>query len=382
MAATIGVVDPRTGDDRLAQAPEHDGSGQPARDDGRESGYRAGGDRPRRGGAGDLLDRVRGGARPGGPAYTAKTGPSETYPGETPPGGMPADEMRPRAPAYAPEPSYAPEPRTLPEPPPSGERTRKPLWRRALGPLIALGILLFKFGAKLKGLLLLLPKVKFVSTGLSMLVSIGAYALIWTWKFAVGFVLLILVHEMGHVLQLRREGIKASAPMFIPFVGAAVMMKELPEDAAAEARVGLAGPVLGTLGVAAPLALFFATGDDLFRALAYVGFFLNLINLLPVLPLDGGRAMAALAPWMWLLGFAVLIVLMLFFFTPIMLLVALLGGLETWRRFKARKSPESRRFHRVKPQHRVAIAAVYLGLLAVTAAGTHLSFLPKALSAV
>ena len=81
-----------------------------------------------------------------------------------------------------------------------------------------------------------------------MLVSIAAYALIWGWKFAVGFVLLLLVHEMGHVIQLRREGIKASAPMFIPFLGAVVAMKEMPKDAAAEARVGLAGPVLGSLG--------------------------------------------------------------------------------------------------------------------------------------
>ena len=108
--------------------------------------------------------------------------------------------------------------------------------------------------------------------------------------------LLIFVHEMGHVLQLRREGIKASAPMFIPFLGAVIWAKSLGDNAAAEARVGLAGPVLGSLGAAALIPVADATGNDLFTALAFTGFFLNLFNLLPVVPLDGGRAMAALSP--------------------------------------------------------------------------------------
>src|ERR671936_2396292 len=140
-----------------------------------------------------------------------------------------------------------------------------------------------------------------------MLVSVAAYSLIWGWRFALGFVLLLLIHEMGHVLQLRREGIKASAPMFIPFLGALVAMRELPKDAAAEARVGLAGPVLGTVGALGALGLYAATGNNLFRALAFMGFFLNLFNLAPVVPLDGGRAMAALSPWMWFAGFAAML---------------------------------------------------------------------------
>ena len=192
----------------------------------------------------------------------------------------------------------------LPAPP---RRNDRPWWRRALGLLGALALLLFKFAAKAKALLLLLPKLKLFTTSASMLVSIGAYTLIWGWKFAVGFVLLLLVHELGHVFQLRREGIPASAPMFIPFLGAVVAMKQLPKDAAAEARVGLAGPVLGSLAALLPLGLYALTGDELFKALAFVGFFLNLFNLLPVLPLDGGRAMAALSPWMWLVGYALLI---------------------------------------------------------------------------
>ncbi len=112
-----------------------------------------------------------------------------------------------------------------------------------------------------------------------MLVSIGAYALIWGWQFAVGIVLLLFVHEMGHVIQLRREGVPASAPLFIPFVGAVVGMKRLPDDAAAEARVGLAGPILGSIGCLIPLGLYAATGNHFFQALAFTGFFLNLFNL-------------------------------------------------------------------------------------------------------
>jgi Zn-dependent protease len=259
---------------------------------------------------------------------------------------------------------------------------RKPLWKRLGGPLAAAALLLVKFGAKLKGLLLLLPKLKLFTTSASMLVSVGAYALIWGWKFAVGFVLLLLVHEMGHVVQLRREGIPASAPMFIPFLGALVAMKELPKDAAAEARVGLAGPVLGSLAALVPLGIYALTGNELFQALAFVGFFLNLFNLLPVLPLDGGRAMAALSPWMWFVGYSLLIGATIVFPNPIMLLILLFGGVETWRRWKARKSPEAREFHRVKPATRIAVAGVYLGLAAALAVGMDLTFIERDLSDV
>src|SRR5436309_14395464 len=102
-----------------------------------------------------------------------------------------------------------------------------------------------------------------------MLVSVAAYSLIWGWKFAVGFVVLLCVHEMGHVFQLRREGVKASAPVFIPFLGAAVWAKSLGGNAAAEARVGLAGPVLGSLGSALCIPLAHATGNVLFRETAF-----------------------------------------------------------------------------------------------------------------
>ena len=184
-----------------------------------------------------------------------------------------------------------------------------------------------------------------------------------------GFVLLLLVHEMGHVFQLRREGIEASAPMFIPFLGAVVAMKRMPDDAAAEARVGLAGPILGSVACLVPLGIYWATGEELFQALAFVGFFLNLFNLLPVLPLDGGRAMAALSPALWLVGFGLLVAVAILFPNPIMLLILLFGGMETWRRWKARKDPDAQEYHRVSRRDRIAIARSTSGSPACSRSG-------------
>jgi len=274
---------------------------------------------------------------------------------------------------------------TYPLPAPTGNskpRNRMPLWKRAGSALAALGLLLAKLATKLKALLLLAPKLKLLTTSGSMLVSMAAYSLIWGWRFAAGFVVLLLVHELGHVFQLRREGIPASAPMFIPFLGAAVAMKEMPKDAAAEARVGLAGPVLGSLGALVPLGLYALTGEDLFKALAFMGFFLNLFNLLPVLPLDGGRAMAALSPWMWFAGFALLLGATIAFPNPVMILILLFGGMETWRRWRERNSPESREFHRIPARTRWLVAAVYLGLAAALAVGMDATFLDRSLGDV
>lgn len=254
---------------------------------------------------------------------------------------------------------------------------RRSVFKRALGPLAVGGVLLVKFAAKAKALLILLPKLKLFTTSASMLVSIGAYALIWGWKFAVGFVLLLLLHELGHVIQLRREGIPASAPMFIPFLGAVIATKSLGGDAASEARVGLAGPILGSIASLVPLAIWQATGEEFWQALAYIGFFLNLFNLLPVLPLDGGRAMAALSPKVWLAGYAALIALTVAFPNPIMLLVLLLGGMETWHRWQRRNTPESRRFHSVPGRTRALVALTYLGLAALLAVGVAETFLER-----
>ena len=237
----------------------------------------------------------------------------------------------------------------------------------------ALAAIVAKFFAAIKGVLVLLPKAKLLTTAGTALVSVAAYSLFWGWTFALGFVVLLFVHEMGHVIQLRREGVKASAPMFVPFLGAAVMMKSMPDDALAEARVGLAGPVLGTIGAGACLALAEATNSDMLRALAYVAFFLNLINLIPVVPFDGGRAMAAMAPWLWFVGLGALVALLLLVGNPFLLIFVVLGVMETWRRWEARKKGtiEQAAYYRVSPRNRLLVGAVYIGLIVALVFGMH-----------
>jgi Zn-dependent protease len=279
-----------------------------------------------------------------------------------------------------PDPAPEPEPEYQYEPPPSPVREDKGLLKRIGGGIVALGLLLAKLGAKLKFLLVLLPKMKILTTAGTMLVSVAAYALLWGWQFGIGFVLLLLVHEMGHAIQLRREGVESGWPVFIPFLGAYIGMKEMPKDAAAEARVGLAGPVLGSIGCLVPLALYAATGNNLFRALAFIGFFLNLFNLLPILPLDGGRAMAAVSPVFWAVGMALIVVATILFPSPIILLIVLFGGLETWRRWQQRKSPESKAYHDVSRGTRLAVGAVYLSLALLLAVGIHFTHFQRTLN--
>jgi Zn-dependent protease len=268
-------------------------------------------------------------------------------------------------------------PPTAPEERSPFGQPRRPWWRRAGSGLLAL---LVAVGAKLKAILLLLPKIKLLTTSGSMLVSVAAYALIWGWRFAIGFVALLFVHEMGHVIALRREGVKASAPLFIPFMGAVVWAKSLGGNALAEARVGLAGPVLGTLGAAACLPIAEATGSDMWRALAFTGFFLNLFNLLPVVPLDGGRAMAAMAPWMWFVGLAGIVALAIAFPNPIILIIAVIGAFDVYSRWtRRRRGVDAPAYYKVRPRDRALVGLVYIGLIALLVLGMDATHLQRSL---
>ncbi|MFM9281027.1 site-2 protease family protein [Paenibacillus jiagnxiensis] len=156
--------------------------------------------------------------------------------------------------------------------------------------------------AKGKSLLALLKLGKFGGALLSMAASIWAYALIYPWAFALGFVLLLFVHELGHVIAAKRKGLPVSAPVFIPFVGALIALKKHPQDAVTEAYMAFGGPLLGTVGAVAVFGAACITDSPLLFALSYVGFFLNLINLLPIHPLDGGRIATAVTRWLWIAG--------------------------------------------------------------------------------
>ena len=271
--------------------------------------------------------------------------------------------------AYEP-PAYEPAP-----PPPAPEQPKHPL-QRIGGGLVLAGALALKFG---KSLFVVVKGAKFLTTSASMLVSVAAYALIWGWQFGVGFVALLFVHEMGHYIQLRREGVKPSGMLFIPFLGAVVGARSLGGNALAEARVGLAGPVLGTIGAALCIPLYEVTGNEMFKALAFVGFFLNLFNLLPVVPLDGGRAMAAMAPWTWFLGLGAVAVLAFTVPNPVIILILLFAAFETYRRWKSRKSGEegNEAYYSVRPRHRAAVGLVYLGLIVLLVLGMDATFIER-----
>jgi Zn-dependent protease len=273
------------------------------------------------------------------------------------------------------------EPATVPEAPAPAIERPDPLHKRILGPLIVVGALLAKFG---KVAFIALKGAKFATTSLSMLVSIGAYTLIFGWKFAVGFVALLYVHEMGHYIQLRREGIKPGKVIFIPLVGAVISAKSLGGNALAEARVGLAGPILGSIGAAALIPIAVATDSDFWYALAFTGLFLNLFNLLPVVPLDGGRAFAALAPWMWFVGLAAMITLVFVVPNPIIILIALFTMFETYRRWKNRKKGEegNAEYYKVRPLHRLAVFAVYMTLVVLLSVGMYATYVERTFSDV
>ncbi|MBV9818069.1 MAG: site-2 protease family protein [Solirubrobacterales bacterium] len=261
---------------------------------------------------------------------------------------------------------------------PRRDQRRESFFKRRIAPL---GAAILALLAKLKTILLAASQLKLLATAGTMLVSIAAYATIWGFWFALGLVVLLLVHELGHVIALRREGIRASAPMFVPFLGAVISARSLGDDAAAEARVGLAGPILGSLGAAACLIAWHLTGADYWRALAFTGFFLNLFNLLPVLPLDGGRAMAAMAPWMWFVGFAAMVGLAIVWPNPVIFIIVVFAARETWRRWKARRAGDAGQagYYRVAPRNRALVALVYLGLIALLVLGMDLTHLPRTL---
>lgn len=218
-----------------------------------------------------------------------------------------------------------------------------------LKPLL-IGLKFFKLGVVLK-------------TGLTMIVSMWAYAMTWGWAYAAVFVLLIFVHEMGHVVALRKFGVKAGAPVFIPFVGAFVALKEMPKDVRVEAWTAIAGPLVGTCGAIACLAVAIATRSTFWVAAAYSGFFLNLFNLIPLSPLDGGRVVAAISPKLWIFGFVGVLLLFLRSWNPLLFLILIPAGRNVYNLWKNKDAAQAE-YYEVDRKTKVRIALLYFGLLA------------------
>jgi Zn-dependent protease len=203
-------------------------------------------------------------------------------------------------------------------------------------------------------------------TGGSMVVSVFAYALVFGWWYAVGFVALILVHEMGHYIAARSRGLAVGAPTFIPFVGAWIQLKEQPLDAETEAFVGLAGPMLGSAGAFCCYLLAVQTGEHLLYALAYAGFMINLFNLIPLSPLDGGRIVGVISPRIWLIGVPLLVALFFWRPNPLLIFIAVLALPQLWRAFRDRGIGDAA-YYRTSAAVRVKYAAQYLALASALA---------------
>jgi len=249
---------------------------------------------------------------------------------------------------------------------PSGNRGRRS--GVAAGIIAFLGLVLSKLSYV--GLLLLKFKglwFTVVSTGVTALI----YAQLFGWAFGVGIVLLILIHESGHVVVARIIGLPVSLPVMIPFLGAFVSMKQRPRTVAQESIMAIGGPVLGSIAAGLCYVGYLVMPDSstgqLLRALAYFGFLINLFNLIPLTPLDGGRVTSLLSKWFNVAGLAIAAGLLLFEMqsgtsvSPVLFLVLIFGAFATYQRFRSTVlNPE---YYAVDAQTKVTVGALYLGLL-------------------
>ena len=238
----------------------------------------------------------------------------------------------------------------------------------AAGILAFLGLVLSKlsyiglFALKFKGLLFTV-----VSTGVTALI----YAQLFGWAFGVGIVLLILIHESGHVVVARILGMPVSLPVMIPFLGAFVSMKQQPRTVAQESIMAIGGPVLGSIAAGlcyvGYLAMPTTSTGQLLRALAYFGFLINLFNLIPLTPLDGGRVTSLLSKWFNVAGLVIAAGLLLFEMqsgtnvSPVLFLVLIFGAFATWQRFRSTQLNPA--YYAVDAQTKIIVGSLYLALL-------------------
>ncbi len=245
------------------------------------------------------------------------------------------------------------------------------------GLLAAIGAFLLQF----KSLAFLL---KFGWAGISAVVSIFVYSFIFGWRFAIGLVALLFIHEMGHALVMRLKGIPIGGLIFIPLLGAAVTMRQMPQNARDEAEVGIAGPIAGTIASSACLALAAQPGaSSIWAALAYFGFFINLFNLIPIVPFDGGRVLAAIDRRVWILGFLALLGFGIWqwvngTFSPWILLFVLMAATQLWSRRTNADAPGGKAYYAVPIATRISLSVLYFGLAAVLVLGMTMSrtFIP------
>ncbi len=224
--------------------------------------------------------------------------------------------------------------------------------------------LLTGLGAAVLGFLkyggLLLLKIPALGTLVSILISFGAWALLRGPWFAAALIAMIFVHEMGHVLEIRRQGMQATAPIFIPFLGAAIFQRSHPTTAVKQAQIGIAGPIAGTIGATAAYFLFLSTRWDVLLMAAFLGFFLNLFNLIPIWQLDGSWILAPVSKWVYVAGYAVAVGAVLWLHSIFLIILLVLGFSSLVQRFRAAASPY---YSSTPPSARWALAGAWLALV-------------------
>lgn len=251
---------------------------------------------------------------------------------------------------------------------------KKKGWAGIVATLAAIGAWLLK----LKGFVFLL---KFGGASISALISIAFYSVVFGWPFAIGLVVLLFIHEMGHALVMKLKGIPMGALVFIPLLGAAVTMRQMPQNAQDEAEVGIAGPIAGAIssGVCLLIAELHLSSYPIWAPLAYFGFFINLFNLIPIVPFDGGRVLAAIDRRVWILGFVALLGFQIWqwlqgSFSPWLLLFVIMAATQLWSRgLAAPKTPEEQSYYAVPMGTRISLSLLYFGLVAVLVLGMSIS---------
>jgi len=203
--------------------------------------------------------------------------------------------------------------------------------------------------------------VQYAVAGGSMVITVAAYATKFRFGLVVGFVLITLIHEIGHAVVIRAKGLRTGFMVFIPFIGGAVTLKDQPRSAYDDAQIGLAGPLFGTAASLLALQVFKWNGNPLYLLIASVGFILNLLNLIPLGVLDGGRISAAITKWMWLFGGGAVIYKTIRQPNPLMIVILVLAAFQVYASIMREKNERS--FYDITVAQRTAIAVAYFTLV-------------------
>ncbi len=203
--------------------------------------------------------------------------------------------------------------------------------------------------------------MSFVPTLLSMFASAWVYAQLGGWPFALGLVGLLVLHELGHAAVMVSKGLRTTPIVFVPMFGAFIAIKDQFRDASVEAETALGGPVMGAISATACLAVFHVTGDPFWAALAFFGGLLNLFNLMPVSPLDGGRVVTAISTWLWVVGIAAILGMAAISGHPVLVLIAMLGALRAYRTWRAGR-PRGEQYYALSGGYRTLMALAYFAV--------------------